>query len=51
MFKTVAILSLAVGSAYGHAFINAVQGANGLTATGFGVGTGYLFIDSDSVQD
>lgn len=39
MFKTVAILSLAVGSAYGHAFINAVQGANGLTATGFGVDT------------
>lgn len=37
MFKQIALLSLAVSSAYGHAFINSVQGANGVSAVGLGV--------------
>ncbi|KAI0642411.1 hypothetical protein C8Q79DRAFT_1003269 [Trametes meyenii] len=37
MLKSVALLSLAVSSAYGHAFINAVQGANGVSGLGLGV--------------
>ncbi|EIM86259.1 uncharacterized protein STEHIDRAFT_122193 [Stereum hirsutum FP-91666 SS1] len=39
MFKSAFVLSLAVSSAYGHAFINSVSGANGLSAVGLGVAT------------
>ncbi|EIW58129.1 uncharacterized protein TRAVEDRAFT_123691 [Trametes versicolor FP-101664 SS1] len=37
VFKSIAVLSLAVSSAYGHAFINGVQGANGISGLGLGV--------------
>ncbi|RPD63022.1 hypothetical protein L226DRAFT_565196 [Lentinus tigrinus ALCF2SS1-7] len=37
VLKSVAFLSLAVSSAYGHAFINFVNGANGVSGVGLGV--------------
>ena len=37
MFKHIALLSLAVSSAYGHAFVAHVNGANGVDAVGLGV--------------
>lgn len=44
MFKSAFVLSLAVSSAYGHAFINSVSGANGLSAVGLGVGAFFRFL-------
>ncbi|KAI0364672.1 hypothetical protein BV20DRAFT_824946 [Pilatotrama ljubarskyi] len=37
MLKSIAFLSLAASSAYGHAFINFVEGANGISGLGLGV--------------
>ncbi|KAI0351353.1 hypothetical protein OH77DRAFT_1411246 [Trametes cingulata] len=37
MLKSIAFLSLAASSAYGHAFINFVEGANGVSGLGLGV--------------
>lgn len=42
VLKSVAFLSLAVSSAYGHAFINFVNGANGVSGVGLGV-SAYCF--------
>ncbi|KAI0028188.1 hypothetical protein K488DRAFT_11351, partial [Vararia minispora EC-137] len=37
MFKQLVLLSAGISSVYGHAFINAVSGANGITGVGLGV--------------
>ena len=37
MFVKLAVLATAATSAYAHAFINSVEGANGISAVGLGV--------------
>ncbi|KAI0315269.1 hypothetical protein OF83DRAFT_1085071 [Amylostereum chailletii] len=37
MFQSITLLSLAVSSVYGHAFINSIDGANGVSGIGLGV--------------
>ncbi|KAI0832026.1 hypothetical protein BC628DRAFT_1351249 [Trametes gibbosa] len=37
VLKSIAVLTLAASSVYGHAFINAVEGANGVSGIGLGV--------------
>jgi hypothetical protein len=39
MLRQLGLLTLAASSVYGHAFVNSISGANGLTAVGLGVTT------------